>query len=440
MKSDSRGLKNPHAAALGRMGGRKLAADRGPEYFRSIQALRKNPFGGKKGGRRPGKSRKRRMASIAPESWPAGQKNPHAVEMGRLAGEIIKGQDARTRLRGKAKRRGRLPDWRIVELLARGESHSAIARMLGRSQTGISLRASQLLGLSGSRSGLYSFGQPVLASDLRSLKEGTGLFGNEFAVRSGLPQSVIETSLWKANQSQRLRPKTAKQLIAWRDEILGGLLKANLHHRGCTKPSILRTLVPYLREYNRTLCLILPRLRTFLRDNPGANSLMVLNHLCEEAVLAKSPRDRIFRSFLPCACGELAQFIGRDLQRIRGSEQVKAISCDWLAGLCHTKPSVVNGAVRSKTRMVSPTTMRALILSLDTRSQYPASSSHKKLRGQPANKREKFIQAGELHDAGLSWSQVAQKLSPGENPQAEGERLRKGLYKVKNSKKAQKST
>jgi hypothetical protein len=40
--------KNPAAVALGRKGGRKIA-ERGPEYFRKLQAKRKN----RKGGRPP---------------------------------------------------------------------------------------------------------------------------------------------------------------------------------------------------------------------------------------------------------------------------------------------------------------------------------------------------------------------------------------------------
>jgi hypothetical protein len=40
--------KDPHAVALGRKGGRKIAK-RGPDYFRELQAMRKS----KKGGRPP---------------------------------------------------------------------------------------------------------------------------------------------------------------------------------------------------------------------------------------------------------------------------------------------------------------------------------------------------------------------------------------------------
>lgn len=39
--------KNPAAVALGRKGGRKLAAERGPEYFRQLQARRKTLAGGR---------------------------------------------------------------------------------------------------------------------------------------------------------------------------------------------------------------------------------------------------------------------------------------------------------------------------------------------------------------------------------------------------------
>lgn len=38
--------KNPHAVALGRIGG-KTTAKRGPEYYRKINKLRKNPSGGR---------------------------------------------------------------------------------------------------------------------------------------------------------------------------------------------------------------------------------------------------------------------------------------------------------------------------------------------------------------------------------------------------------
>ncbi len=42
--------KNPAAVALGRKGGKKLAKERGPEYFAELQAKRK-----KRGGGRPRK-------------------------------------------------------------------------------------------------------------------------------------------------------------------------------------------------------------------------------------------------------------------------------------------------------------------------------------------------------------------------------------------------
>jgi len=39
--------KNPAAVALGRKGGKALAAERGPEYFKELQARRKNRKGGR---------------------------------------------------------------------------------------------------------------------------------------------------------------------------------------------------------------------------------------------------------------------------------------------------------------------------------------------------------------------------------------------------------
>lgn len=39
--------KNPAAVMLGRKGGKKLAAERGPEYFRQLQTRRQTRAGGR---------------------------------------------------------------------------------------------------------------------------------------------------------------------------------------------------------------------------------------------------------------------------------------------------------------------------------------------------------------------------------------------------------
>lgn len=342
-----------------------------------------------------------------------------------------------------AERHSRIRDWLIVEGIAQGKPHQLIAKSVGRSQSVISDRARQL-GFSNANCRYY-FGQPFDSQAVQCVKKRTGLFARVLAAESGVSIFAMQEAQWPKRQHQRAKPHTAEKLTAWLDETVEKLMaidfRKRLHvpsiwHR-CSRHSLLFTLVPRLRENYDLLLSALHRLRIFLRADLSAGPDRVQDYLCEQAGLevAKVSRENVFAPFLPWA-PELMPFLKRDLERLRGQERLERISREWLAARCHTKPSVMDSALRrSRTRMVAPNDVAMLIQSLNIRSE-PMASKARVPRGRPADRKEIFIEARRLHEQeNLSWRKCAQRLIPHDefvrDPKHAAENLRKGVIHLR---------
>lgn len=371
----------------------------------------------------------------------------HARAVGKARKRLLR--DVRKRVAIYAKHHHRLADWPILEGIVAGKSHLAIGKEVHRTKGTIRQRA-HLLGFPGGGAYpcVYDSGQRFDSRRFQRLRECSGLYAGQFATELGLPKE------YGLHHFARRERSLARKVVPWRDRILSRLLRLNfsnrLELRNCSQASVLLALVPEIPSNYRLLLMVLKRLRQFLRENRSASLEEVRKYVCEEAIIETKERNRegIFCRFLPLA----PEFIGsgarrgpdelrRDFERLRNRYHpaFTGVARDWLASRWGIKPYLVEKGLLGRSRIVPPERMRELILSVSSGSQAVATVEKplKKI-GRPAARKEKFRRASQMHQQGKTWRQIAEEISPGENPRAEAVRLQTGIRTMKAREKAHK--
>lgn len=252
-------------------------------------------------------------------------------------------------LKMRSKQRREQFDWSLVVRLANGVSQRELADRFCRTQSVIGQHAHQL-GFDGMQR-VFDFGQPVDLRWVRSFKESTGLFVGELALRAGISEASLRSILFEDSPDRRIRSHSANNLIRCRDSLLVELLKFDFRRHPewypCERSSVLHAIIPHLRRNFPVFVKGLDEIRSFVRANSSVDGEQLKGFLLDQAAI-EVKEESYRRLFVPLLCwaSVLDRFLFADLQRLRGTEGLRRIACEWLASVWSTKWFVVHHAMR----------------------------------------------------------------------------------------------
>lgn len=272
-----------------------------------------------------------------------------------------------------------LRPWLIIAGLAQGQKSCEIAKAVNRTSSDITAWARKL-GIPGNPA-FHDFGQPVTRASLVYLKGATGLRRKEFLTffahhLDGKKSWLLNSIFGQHSASRRVRPKDAKTLIGWRDELIRQLARSKPDRRAYNMASVLKTFLPNLREGAATLRDALAESRRYFQQHTKATIEDWHDWLCKQAADEKAGRleGSLFRRFLLWA-PEVSLFLENRIQDLRAPASARHLALEFLAsrwrspGAIYRKaPTVsvriVEEALRARTRIVSPDDMAWFIRSV----------------------------------------------------------------------------
>lgn len=347
--------------------------------------------------------------------------------------------DVRNRLARRGEKRGELSDWDLAVRFSAGKSGAEIAREFHRDDSGIERRGNQL-GFSGTNCPHY-FGQRADSEFARELKARSGLSAGELEVAIGAKKGALTALLYPHGGRQRNTPELAADLIAWLDKRLSALLKTDFRGKPNSFPghksALIPTLVPNFHPNSWLLLKALKRCRKFVLDNPKAGIDDLSKYVCDEArfEVESRIRQKVFAPFLKWA-SQLDHLMKRDFERLRGTERLEWLACDWIASPWSTGRGIVYTALRRHGPRIPANNVAGLIrlfeLNFQTALPQPAIPAGQGNQNHPGRRSNRNLleRARTLHSPERPWWKVSVMVEyPGftNDPHEAGERLRQAV-------------
>jgi len=308
--------------------------------------------------------------------------------------------------------------WRMLELWVRGWSYKQIGKELQRTPNAIRRRIASV-GLRHGYASVYDWGERVDVVTVLDLTNACGLSPATFSQMAKVPVRRVTVNYLsrKRKTAQRVNPKYAGNIIAWRDGVLCEVLSTNRRRRiGYRCGSVVRALFPKLRQKYEQLLTMMQRCRLFLNAQQEAGAEEWLEYLwaqAQDATAHNSP-DQSFVKFLPWAV-ELIPFFKAHLAELRGPGHLLKLAKKAIAERWKAPCEVVSHLIYVDADPLPPVDMRALLLNLQTTGAAPTPANGAKPVSGKRGKRG--LEAGAIlgltgHRIALAWHYRQHKITP----------------------------